>query len=257
MDLIKQYSYLHSSLNKYGTSIYEKPIFRFIPFDRLTDILINNATYISPVTSWEDTYENWLIKASFKSKSTRISFKEFLSGYFGQCWTTSKETDALWRIYSADKNSVKIKSTISDLLSSELNLDNFKDYSTITKIMGQVSYLNRNQIINWLDHKKREIGIINSQILLDSQFIKRREFIHEKEFRLIISCSDTTKDDKKRDHLIIKVEPNKFIHEVVFDPRLDDRTFYMRSKLISKLGYKNRIKKSSLYSFKPLTVNIV
>jgi hypothetical protein len=254
----RQRSYIHPSLEKYGPKVIDKPIYKYMRFERLLQLLMDKESFISQVSSWEDTYENWLIKASFYSKTTRVSYREFIKSYYGQCWTTSKETDALWRIYSPDKNSVKIKSTINNLLNAEVLIDDLDKFGKITKYIGQVSYFNNEQITKWLDQAKKETGIINSLIILESQFIKRKEFNHEKEIRLIIGISgDTSSNERSRDHLIQSVDPNCFIDEITFDPRLNTNDFILRSKLIAKLGFKNPIKKSKLYDFRPLTINIV
>ena len=46
-----------------------------------------------------------------------IGFKENL---YGQCWTKTRESDAMWRIYSPNKNGVRIMTTPRKLLTALL-----------------------------------------------------------------------------------------------------------------------------------------
>ena len=255
---VKQKSYIHHSLNSYRENVLDIPIYRYIHFESLYQIFLENQFVIRRVLEWDDTYENWLVKASFHSKSTQVNYKEFEDSFYGQCWTISKETDALWRIYSPDKNSVKIKSTIGDLLRADFILDSAGEFTTISKYIGKVKYLSHTKISDWVDIKRRETGLINSQILTESQFIKRKEFAHEKEIRLIATIiGDSTSSEEDQRQLFLKIEPNNFIKEITFDPRICKTSFICRSQLLNKLGYQNSTKRSSLYDFKPLSIDIV
>jgi hypothetical protein len=85
---------------------FDRPIYRILPMNRLIEILLNKELAFPKVNLWEVVYENFFLKAY----SNEIAgFKEDIERYFGQCWSFIKDSDALWRIYSNDKQSVRIK----------------------------------------------------------------------------------------------------------------------------------------------------
>lgn len=234
---------------------YDVPIYRYIPMDYLLHLLTNHQLLISQTKLWEDTYENFLTTAKFQWGTTPVSYRGFLSGFYGQCWTLLKETDALWRIYSGYKKGVRIKSKINKLLGISLNEVNYKPFSTRIRIIGQVSYLTKNQINKWIE--KQNIGLINDKTLRESLFIKRKEFSHEKEVRLIIHKNINEEEEAKgieHTHIQLKIEPNELIDEITFDPRIKEEDFKTCKQIIKNMGYTKMITKSKLYEFEPLLI---
>lgn len=89
-----------------------------------------------------------------------------------------------------------------------------------------------------------------------TQFLKRYEFNHEKEFRIIKMLDSSVAARANRyKRLAFKVDIENFIERYVLDPRLDNKTFCKQKHQLVKLGADpSKISKSSLYSFKPLTI---
>lgn len=58
-----------------------------------------------------------------------------------------------------------------------------------------------------------------------------------------------------RKFIILNVEPNEFIEEITFDPRIPDKEYETYSHIINNLGFQNNISKSRLYNFIPLEVS--
>jgi len=252
----QEMAYYH---NSFSTVIerknYNVPIYRYIPIYYLLHLLKNHQLLISQTKLWEDTYENFLTKVKFQWGTTPVSYQGFLSGFYGQCWTLLKETDALWRIYSSDKKGVRIKSRINKLFGISLNEVNYKPFSTRTRIIGQVSYLTKNQINKWIE--KQNEGLINDKTFMESLFIKRKEFSHEKEVRLIIHKSIDEEEEAKgieHTHVRLEIEPNELIEEITFDPRIRKEDFETYKQVIENMGYTKKITKSKLYEFEPLLI---
>jgi Protein of unknown function (DUF2971) len=216
----------------------------------LLHLLSTENLWVSQTKLWDDTYENFLAKAKYYWGITAVSYTEFLPGFYGQCWTLQKETDALWRIYSHDKMGVRIKSRIHKVLGSSLNEINFKHFSTRLRTIGKVRYLNPKEIREWIEDQKSDI--INDKTLTESLFIKRKEFIHEKEIRLIIHKNIDREDENRgieKNHIKLQVQPNELIEEITFDPRLDHDKFITYKKVVERMGFTNRVNKSKLYAF--------
>jgi hypothetical protein len=86
----------------------------------------------------------------------------------------------------------------------------------------------------------------------ESLFIKRKEFIHEKEVRLIIHKNIDQEDENRgieKNHLKLQVQPNELIEEITFDPRLDDERFKTYKEVIEAMRFTNRVNRSRLYRF--------
>ena len=122
------------------------PVYRFMSFEALQEILLSRSIVLIKTKYWEDTYENFLFKAETIVGETCFDLNSFQQKVFGSCWTTNCESDALWRIYSQSKCGVRIRSTIGKLahcIQRELN----KSMAWIANI-GEVKYLSVQDIVS-------------------------------------------------------------------------------------------------------------
>ena len=91
-----------------------KPIYRIEPFDRLIEILRSKRlTLVSP-SKWEDPFENFILSAKIKVGQHKLAFADH-DRFYGSCWTWKGYSDALWRIYSPDKQGVRLRTSIRKL----------------------------------------------------------------------------------------------------------------------------------------------
>jgi len=84
-----------------------------------------------------------------------------------------------------------------------------------------------------------------------SLFLKRQEFEHEKEFRLIVNCPEQLIG---RDAISININTNKLIKSIKLDPRISEDKYQLFKKIIQELGYTGKIEQSKLYN--PPIMNI-
>ena len=73
---------------------------------RLLELFQTRHNVLVAPEKWDDPFENFILK------SDRVSRR----GWYGQCWTWQRASDAMWRIYSGDKNGVRMRSTPAKLL---------------------------------------------------------------------------------------------------------------------------------------------
>lgn len=229
---------------------YEVPIYRYLTFERLIEIITQNRITIFKTSSWEDPYENFLYKTRIKGPGYYASFEGFLDLTYGQCWTLRKETDAMWRIYSPNKQTMKIKSRISKLAAISRNEENYQEYSTALRVIDPVEYYSKTRILNLI--KEHELNALTSlKNPIKSLFIKREEFRHEQEVRLIIQKNTQIKEDVNKstdpNFISLIIEPNDFIEEIILDPRLNCNQAKLYSEIFKSLSFHNNIKKSKLY----------
>ena len=159
----------------------------------------------------------------------------------------------MWRIYSPDKESVRIKTTVGKMIEV---LNQTRGMMWIEPIFGVVKYLSQDKITEWLLKTQNEEKLCIFKCLSDSLFVKREEFEHEKEVRFLIhnaNFGDTPISDNVHDDYIdMQVEPSMFIEEVALDPRLSDEDFEDRKVLLSSITGNIPICISDLYSFEPI-----
>lgn len=105
----------YKNLRNVTTADLDKSIYRIIKLDHLEIMLRDSTIAFAKTSSWEDVYENFFFKEKFYLAGDRVKMEHFADHIFGQCWSTFRDSDAMWRIYSQDKKSVRIKTTISKL----------------------------------------------------------------------------------------------------------------------------------------------
>ena len=214
----------------------DKPIYRIMPVNRLFESIVSKRNVLVPPHKWNDPFENLLLKHRTKFEINYVEKTGVLSPasskVYGQCWTTHKETDAMWRIYSNDESGAKVKTT-PRLLMSAIN----DDSNNSNVYIGKVQYLNKGELLDKLEGLD---AYISDKDVAESLFYKRKEFSHEKEVRLV----HTNGKGNIHKHVI---NPNSLFEEVVFDPRINGHLYEAYKGALVKHGYNGKIEKSSLY----------
>lgn len=234
---------LKSPLRLFEGVDMNKSLFRIFSFDGLLQMLNEKANYLVKTSLWEDVYENFILKEVIKKDDKEMSMNSLVDIFYGQCWTSRKSSDAMWRIYSPDKKSVRIKTRVGKLY-------NIKTPNDGAFILGQVRYYSQAKIEEDINNlpvlTKGEI----IALIIQSLFTKRNSFSHEAEYRVIyVPNLDKEKVDSPAKSFLIN--PIDFIENIYFDPRAENAYVERCTKILTDaFKYpKSRIKKSSLYSF--------
>jgi hypothetical protein len=112
----------------------DKPIYRIFSFERLKQIFDEQQLTLVKPSLWDDPFENFILNSTGRLPDGRVFEIRFRNTFYGQCWSLTRESDAMWRIYSPDKNGVKVKTTIRKLFSSFFNI-----VETHRKVNGNLS----------------------------------------------------------------------------------------------------------------------
>lgn len=227
----------------------DQPIFRIIPIHRLFELFSENVNILVNPKLWDDPFENFMMNSTIKFKSgigLGIGFKENL---YGQCWTKTRESDAMWRIYSPKKKGVRIMTTPRKLLTALFN--DISPDGNYSAFIGKVKYYKTEKLKKLLNKKGAEwildkTGKGPAQTLL----FKRIAFKHENEIRIIYNSYNKFKHDK----IGFKINAIELIDDLVFDPRIDYKEFSEHKEKLIKIGFKDRIVKSNLYQIPELTL---
>lgn len=223
---------------------YDSPIYRIFSIDRLLELFeLKKNTIVRPIL-WDDPFENLVFKSNgIMNSSTKIVFGN-RDNFYGQCWSLHRETDAMWRIYSPDKNGVKVKTTIRKLLES---LYEKAEFNVISCWIGKVEYLSQKAILEEFS----TAGIMKPVIMdqsgkgqVSTLLLKREEFAHEKEVRLIYNRENSNMEEKIYQYEINLLE---LIDQIVFDPRMSDYTIAAITGFLKSKGFSKYMGKSKLY----------
>jgi hypothetical protein len=224
----------------------KKSIYRVFSIQRLIEICSSKKNTLVRPKKWDDPFENFILTRAIAAKQGRYPGITVQGNFYGQCWSNLEESDAMWRIYSPDKNGVKVKTTIGKLVNSLIKSVNGNGECFI----GKVSYLEDSSLKNkledesWLlDEAARSRGRANALLY------KREEFSHEHEVRLLYLFPIQTQDDL----FSYSIEPLKLFDSIQFDPRISDELFSVyKHYLKTKVGFRRSINKSKLYQLPQL-----
>ncbi|GAB1443366.1 hypothetical protein MASR2M39_22060 [Ignavibacteriales bacterium] len=231
----------------------DTPVYRVIPIKRLLDLIQDKTNVLVHPSMWDDPYENFLLKSKFKWNGFNIDVSNLRDRVFGQCWTlNSQETDALWRIYSPEKDGVRLKSSIKQVFAPLVAQNN--DWY-ISAYFGKVRYFNQERMKKVMQNYVLEslnFGLTNGIDIIYSLMSKREAFKHEKEVRLVYRGTPN-RSDKLHGY---SINPQKFIHELLFDPRIDEQDYQNYKEQLQILIPKCLISHSDLYKGPDFTVII-
>jgi membrane-associated HD superfamily phosphohydrolase len=247
---IKPINEKNKHLIRFDDSELDSRVYRFIPFESLLEILLFKRLTLPKINCWDDPYESYFFNTEVfhNNIDTSPSLKEITTRLYGQCWTLTPESDAMWRIYSNDKKGIRISTTLRKLNKLTNNSQSENDSICI----GKVDYLSLDEIESSIKNEKYFTQIMNSEFFFGTLLKKRNEFKHENEIR-IIYCSG---HDFKSQLCHYSLIPNDFIDSITFDPRISKRFEALYSAAIKSMGYLDEVKKSALYKFNKLSIKV-
>lgn len=211
-----------------------------MPIHRVLQALAERQLALVKPMKWDDPFENALLASPFETVDGEVCTFSAKDSVYGQCWTLHRETDAMWRIYSANKDGVRIASTPRKLLTA-LEKSSTID-PKISCFIGQVTYLSNPDLLK----KLGGINLLSTDGLgiAESLLYKRREFAHEREIRLIYSGEDGKCNS---DIYPFSVDPNEAFDSLTFDPRMDAELRNAYQLAFKEKGYSGKIATSTLY----------
>lgn len=232
----------------------DQPIFRFLTVERLFEIFNTHSNVLVSPKLWDDPFENHIMMSFIQQKTEDekdicIGFRD---NFYGQCWTLTRESDAMWRIYSPKRNGARITTTPRKLLHS-LFVDTGNQVNDYSCFLGKVNYYTTTKLLAHLD--KNAINWLiepTGKGMIESILFKRKPFKHENEVRLIINTK--FKGERGENLYRYRFDPLEIIDDIVFDPRIDYQEFQMHKVQLRKLRFNKRIVKSKLYDMPKFSI---
>ena len=204
---------------------WEMPLYHILPYQYFISLLQSNTLhFVNVMNSWGDEpYELFYIRPQYKLGDGDRLLDDHKSRYFAECWSINEDSDAMWRIYSGlNKDGVRIRTTLGKIVQLLYPVRNVNDF---IPFIGFVEYYSKNDIQQWV--------LANSNIsfqdwknnLMRSLFIKRDNFSHEREFRILLSEPSQNGDSTYKPispYHSIPIVPIDFIDEITLSPFVND-----------------------------------
>lgn len=249
--------YKEKNIIRISNAELNKPIYRVFSKRWLIDALTKKKNTLVKPSMWDDPFENFIFKSTVQTNQGELALDTIRENYYGQCWTlTEEETDALWRIYSPNKDGFRVKTTIGKIFDAFYNLSD--KWAMIAFYVGKIQYEEESNIKAYFENPDNLNGHLfdtsgNGQV--ETLLIKRLEFKHENELRLIFSTNKENYDVSQMTYEF-PIDINFHFDEILADPRMEEDDFVQSVKDIKNLGYTNTIRKSQLYQIPNLNLQL-
>jgi len=220
----------------------DRYVYRIIPEFRLIELFKNKENVLVSPRLWDDPFENFIMKSKIRFSNGEISKIGFYDDYFAQCWSFHKASDAMWRIYSPNKNGIRIRTTVKKLAESLSN--NLGAWKNTQCFIGKVLYLPNKKMLNFANTVLT--GLPNQNNFAHTLLVKRPAFKHENEIRLIYSKKENTDPS---DIYSYPLDPHSVFDQMMLDPRLTkEEAKEMKKKIKTATSFTGPIKRSLLYA---------
>jgi hypothetical protein len=239
------------------------PIYRIYP-QRFLEGLLDGKFVIRSAQTWTDPYEKLILLCCYETIENGRIKQHFIGNdrlpTFGQCWSTCRDSDAIWRIYSsvhqdgfeldaafgADE-AVRLRTTVKKLLNCvAASVGGGRSGGCF---VARVRYFGENALTQEVANiigSQRERAFSGAAGHADALLFKRDAFTHENEVRLLYV--DVAKEFENQEQIEVTIDPNSLIEEITFDPRIrGGNQEAWRTKWIRERRFKNEVNRSLLY----------
>lgn len=237
-------------------------IYRIFPLHRFKDLFITKKNGLVRPKLWEDPFENFFLKSTAICNGEQVSLEQLRHEWYGQCWTKNRDSDAMWRIYSKFSNNdkcdcevgVRVGTTISKLFSDFYDCSD--KFAALKFFIGEVHYKSKVDIEHFL--MNNSFTSLTSggqpQSIAETLCIKRREFEHENEVRLLFADTEKQYSDKNFINFAFDVG---IINDIALDPRLPLERFEKIKLDLTNIGFNFvPIEQSDLYKIGSYTIQL-
>jgi hypothetical protein len=241
--------------NAIGLEDLDTPIYRIFSLEKFSKMITSRENGLVHPSKWDDPFENFFLKNPAEmSDGTPVSLSQLSECWYGQCWTRNFDSDAMWRIYSHGKDGVRVTTTVRALFSNFY--DSADKFASLKYLIGSVEYKQREEIERFLAATTFTDLALGGQPhrFANTLLIKRPEFLHENEVRLLFH--DSEGNHGKNGVAVFPFHWDIIISEVALDPRLTESEFQIEKQKLVALGCTLPIMQSELYKFTPTKIRL-
>jgi hypothetical protein len=240
-------------------------IYRTFTIERFLQVLQERKLFLVKPNMWSDPFENILRNTDVPIlRGFAITLDRHYDEFYGQCWCYGRENGATWRLYAPGaKRGVRARSSIGVLAGALCSAGAGVRANSL--YIGKVKYLPVRRIQQLLSNPEIS-GDIQQKVLRAifqgtdafdripnpkgtvsalTLFVKRPEFSHEREVRIVYREHD-------RSRIVecvraFSVDPNELVHSVLVDPRSSLDEFRRVARDFVEAGYRGAVRQSTLY----------
>lgn len=204
---------------------WDMKLYNILPYKRFLTLLRTRSLYFSNIlTAWKDEpYELFYFKPHYFMHAIPMNVEDVSSRYYAQCWSTERDSNAMWRIYSGKNyDGVRIATTLGEIIQLLYPVRNINQLPYI----GFMQYEWKKDIQAWLSSHSNLSLHDWQNAARDSLFMKRKNFRYENEFRILLSAPTVINNQPNpwSDYQTLQIDINAFIKEITFSPFIDDVT---------------------------------
>lgn len=218
-------------------------IYRVFPRHRFFELFDERKNALVWPTMWEDPFENFILRSPVQTAAGEKGEFAFHEDVYGQCWTLKKRSDAMWRIYSPDKDAVRVRTRVGRLIDSLCAAN--KGMENERCFIGKVEYPTDAKLKKFARNVFKD-GL-NAEAVARSLLKKRNAFEHEDEVRLIYFEGD----NKTHVGGVYKyaLDPHAVFDQIMIDPRMSYKDYVkFKNEIVKRTKIDEaRIKRSLLY----------
>ncbi len=230
-------------------------LYRVMTLEQFLNMFLYEQNTLLHPDCWEDPFEKMLMKSKINrhSKDKVKVNKLNWARWYGQCWSSVKESDGIWRSFTHNKEirCVKIKTTRDKLekccsLCSDDNTEFYIDEITYAEDKNEKYNEALNYVFSHYLDVSKSVPEEQYQRIAELSLLltKRVAFKHENEVRLLAYRHDGTEKQRAWSY---RINVDSLIDEIEFDPWAPNYSAETYRKLMDRLGVKAQVKFSELY----------
>ena len=228
----------------------DQNIYRIFSQSRFEEMLFHKKLALVRPALWDDPYENFIHQLSVVVDGRTVGLDPIRQSY----WSLNPESDAMWRIYAPppEKKGIRVTTTVQKLanvLHNRTKQMGMPQHSPHKCFVGKVSYLDFSEMMPLMLNSNARMEIISDttgRMQATTLLIKRPAFAHEQEVRAIYNNVGEPDKDTFPDVIPFDIDPDEFIEQICFDPRMLN-VFNEEKKKLQDRGIKIPIVISLLY----------
>lgn len=217
-----------------------KSIYKYVPLERMLQILQNKQIVFVNPYKWNDPFDSFIFKR-YMSEPGNI----LLESLYCMCLTLNPHSEAYWKTYATNNYTARLNINPSPFFS-------FINDNTTSFWLGKMNYIKESQFIEEIEKLKGLKASFKikepNDVFLNAFLMKRMPFQYEEEVRILIN-SEPNKDKLKR----YKCSISDFIKEIRLDPRMTKSEETALKNYIKQFGIK--VTKSQLFTEKKIVIN--
>ncbi len=207
-------------------------LYRITSFRHVVDLFHSQQLHFSRPSSWGDPFEVLL-----RHKRS--------NALFAQCWCKKSVSDAMWKVYSPDHASLRIRTTRSKLAELSASHSN----SGMAFWIRDMDYKRPTQVrVELLKLAQRLQDSYTVAQAASALFLKRDAFEHEHEVRIVVHNERLPDTASPQQSLRLGFRAHEFVESIMFDPQVDPAFYQACSHYLrTVVGFKGSVGRSALY----------